>query len=65
VNALVVGLFYVRYQRSYRARLRARERALRLPGVYGAGSSAPAPPLAPARPALPAAAPAASPREAP
>jgi quinol-cytochrome oxidoreductase complex cytochrome b subunit len=37
VNAVVVWLFYVRYQRSYRARLEARERELRLPGVYGSG----------------------------
>jgi quinol-cytochrome oxidoreductase complex cytochrome b subunit len=35
LNAIVVAWFYRRYQRNYRARLEARERSLRLPGVYG------------------------------
>ncbi|HEV2317155.1 MAG TPA: hypothetical protein VGV89_06235 [Thermoplasmata archaeon] len=39
VNLVVVWLFYWRYQKSYRARLEARERSLRLPGIYGAGSA--------------------------
>ncbi|MGI0053170.1 MAG: cytochrome b [Thermoplasmata archaeon] len=34
INAVVVGAFYWRYRRSYRARLELRERSLRLPGVY-------------------------------
>jgi len=52
VNAVVVGLFYWRYTRSYRARLRARERSLRLPGVYGAGTTESAGPLPPSAPAV-------------
>jgi quinol-cytochrome oxidoreductase complex cytochrome b subunit len=43
VNAVVVGLFYWRYHRSYSARLRATERQ-RLPGIYplpGGGRSRP------------------------
>lgn len=43
VNALIVALFYWRYQRSYRARLDARERALRLPGAYGGTAAGPSP----------------------
>ena len=43
INALIVGLFYWRYQRSYRARLDARERALRLPGAYGGTAAGPSP----------------------
>jgi quinol-cytochrome oxidoreductase complex cytochrome b subunit len=39
VNAAVVGLFHYRYQKGYRARLEARQRALRLPGVYAPGGS--------------------------
>ncbi len=59
VNAVVVAAFYVRYQRSYRARLRARERALRLPGIYS-----PAAPLPPAAPAIAARPPGGGPPEA-
>lgn len=61
VNALVIGLFYFRYQKSYRARLEARERALRLPGVYGPGGSAGGPPPGAVSPPIPTAAPAARP----
>ncbi len=39
VNAIAVSFFHLRYQRSYRSRLEARERSLRLPGVYGTGPS--------------------------
>jgi quinol-cytochrome oxidoreductase complex cytochrome b subunit len=47
VNLVVVALFYWRYRKSYKARLEARERALRLPGVYGpptGGGAAPSVP---------------------
>lgn len=50
VNAVVVGLFFWRYRRSYRARLDARERALRLPGIYAPPAGAPAPPSSPGAP---------------
>jgi quinol-cytochrome oxidoreductase complex cytochrome b subunit len=53
VNLLVVWLFYARYQRSYRARLEARERELRLPGIYGSGGGG-GPPSVPAMGAAPA-----------
>jgi quinol-cytochrome oxidoreductase complex cytochrome b subunit len=52
VNAVVVALFYARYRRSYRARLEARERSLRLPGVYGPGPSPVPAPRGPPAPAL-------------
>lgn len=57
INAVVVGLYYWRYQRNYRARLEARERALRLPGVYGAptGSGSAGTSLGPSVSASPAA----------
>ncbi|MCI4363399.1 MAG: cytochrome bc complex cytochrome b subunit [Thermoplasmata archaeon] len=42
VNAAVVGWFYYRYQRGYRTRLEARQRALRLPGIYAKDGSRPA-----------------------
>ena len=44
VNAVVIGAFYWRYQRSYRARLAAAGRADRLPGVYPVARGTPAAP---------------------
>lgn len=50
VNAAVFYLFHRRYQRSYRARLAARESGVRLGGVYGPAPTLPRPSVA-ARPA--------------
>jgi len=53
VNAVVVGLFYWRYQQSYRDRLAAAGRAPNLPGIYptsGAGGALAAPRAAEAVP---------------
>jgi quinol-cytochrome oxidoreductase complex cytochrome b subunit len=43
VNALVVGLFYARYQANYRARMLASGRSDRLGGAYAPGAAAPRP----------------------
>ena len=42
VNIAIVGLFYSRYRRSYRARLRSRLGAAERPGVYALATSRPA-----------------------